>query len=188
MKCYFRLREYDETGGAGRTWIMCKLQWAPWVSTSSGFEHLHTAWFLLSGVYLREVVMFCGVQWRSLWEGGLSALQAPEPFTCILTHVWYLCQGTMSFSLISTVWCMFQGMGDGRHAWGSLWVRCGATAGPRHSRLLPRPTTSMVRPKEWRSKTSGPCPWSFAHLRIYLLELLFLTNWSQKPKDGAGKL
>lgn len=87
-----------------------------------------------------------------------------------------------------TVRCMFQGMGDGRHAWGSLWVRCGATAGPRHSRLLPRPTTSMVRPKEWRSKTSGPCPWSFAHLRIYLLELLFLTNWSQKPKDGAGKL
>lgn len=179
---------------------MCEIQWASWVlcgalSTSAGLNHLHTAWFLPSGVYFREVVMFCGVQWRSLWEGGLSLLQTPEPFTLYppLTHVWYLCQGTMNLrpmlvACLITVWCMFQGMGDGRHAWGSLWVRCGATAGPRHSRLLPRPTTSMVRPKEWRSKTSGPCPWSFAHLRIYLLELLFLTNWSQKPKDGAGKL
>lgn len=39
-------------------------QWA--LSTSSGFEHLHTAGFLLSDVYFREVVMFCGVLWRSL--------------------------------------------------------------------------------------------------------------------------
>lgn len=159
-------------------------RWA--LSTSSGFEHLHTAWFLLSGVYFREVVMFFGVQWRSLWEGGLSALQTPEHFTLYINSCLVFVSGYDA--CLITLWCMFQGMGDGRHAWGSLWVRCGATAGPRHSRLLPRPTTSMVRPKEWRSKTSGPCPWSFAHLRIYLLELLFLTNWSQKPKDGAGKL
>lgn len=177
---------------------MCKLQWDPWVHCGAtvGPQHFFRFWAL---TYCMIPTVWCIFQGSSdvLWSAMEKlvrrwALGVPDTGT-LYAHVWYLCQGTMSFrpmlaACLITVWCMFQGMGDGRHAWGSLWVRCGATAGPRHSRLLPRPTTSMVRPKEWRSKTSGPCPWSFAHLRIYLLELLFLTNWSQKPKDGAGKL